>query len=128
MGHNCSSNYKSCDLIVTIVPLRYASYLPSKLSTILQWEANTHRVDVLHDVLERGVRSKLLKKLPLIQQGVDQVGVVVQGVGQAGVDYLQHHADDLLNHTQILSLEDTSQNHSPNQPFLDHCHSLDGFP
>lgn len=47
---------------------------------------STHCVQVLHDVLEGGVGSELLKELPLVQQRVDQVGVVVQRVAQAGVD------------------------------------------
>lgn len=65
---------------------------------------STHRVQVLHDVLEGGVGAELLKELPLVQQRIDQVGVVVEGVAQAGVDDLQHHADHLLNHIQVLGL------------------------
>ena len=41
----------------------------------------------------------------LVQQGVDQVGVVVQRVGQTGVDNLQHHAQHLLQHAQVLHLQ-----------------------
>ena len=65
-----------------------------------------YRVQVLHDVLEGGVHAELLKELPLVEQGVHQVGVEVQRVGQARVDDLQHHADHLLNHAQVLRLGD----------------------
>lgn len=65
----------------------------------------TDRVQVLHDVLEGGVRPELLKELPLVEQRVHQVGVVVERVAQAGVDDLQHHADHLLNHVQVLGLQ-----------------------
>lgn len=64
----------------------------------------TDRVQVLHDVLEGGVRPELLKEFPLVEQRIHQVGVVVERVGQAGVDDLQHHADHLFNHVQVLGL------------------------
>lgn len=51
------------------------------------------------------MRSELLKELPLVEQRVHQVGVVVQRVAQAGVDDFQHHADHFLNHIQVLGLE-----------------------
>lgn len=61
-------------------------------------QKQTDRVQVLHDVLEGWVHPELLKELPLVEQCVHQVGVVVQRVAQAGVDDFQHHADHLLNH------------------------------
>lgn len=64
----------------------------------------TDRVQVLHDVLEGWVRPELLKQLPLVQQCVHQVWVVMQRVAQARVDDLQHHADHLFNHIQVLGL------------------------
>lgn len=64
----------------------------------------TDRVQVLHDVLEGRVRPELLKELPLVEQRVHQVGVVVQRVAQAGVDDFEHHADYFLDHIQVLSL------------------------
>lgn len=50
------------------------------------------------------MRPELLKELPLVKQRVYQVGIMVQGVAQAGVDDFQHHADHLLNHIQVLRL------------------------
>lgn len=52
------------------------------------------------------MRPELLKELPLVEQRVHQVGVVVERVAQAGVDDLQHHADHLLNHVQVLGLRE----------------------
>lgn len=77
---------------------------------------STHCVQVLHDVLEGGVGPELLKELPLVQQRIDQVGVVVERVAQAGVDDFQHHADHLFNHIQVLGLgerEDVKVNWFP---------------
>lgn len=67
-------------------------------------EGWTDRVQVLHYVLKGGVRPELLKELSLVKQCVHQVGVVVERVAQAGVDDLQHHADHLFNHVQVLGL------------------------
>ena len=47
---------------------------------------------------------ELLKQIPLVQQRVHQVRVVVEGIRQAGVDDLQHHADHFLDHVQVLLL------------------------
>ena len=40
----------------------------------------------------------------VVEQGVDQVGVVVESMTQTRVDDLQHHADDLLQNRQVLHL------------------------
>ena len=40
----------------------------------------------------------------VVEQGVDQVGVVVESVTQTRVDDLQHHTDDLLQNRQVLHL------------------------
>lgn len=47
---------------------------------------------------------ELLKELSFVEQRIHQVGVVVERVAQAGVDDLQHHADHLFNHVQVLGL------------------------
>lgn len=64
----------------------------------------THQIYVLHYVLERRMSSKLLKEVSLIKQGIHHVRVVMQRIRQAGVDDLQHHSNDFLNHIQILGL------------------------
>lgn len=59
---------------------------------------------------------ELLEELPLVEQRVHQVGVVVERVAQARVDDFQHHADHLLNHIQVLGLgerEDVKVNWFP---------------
>lgn len=81
------------------------------------------------------MRPELLKELPLVEQRVDQVGVVVEGVAQAGVDDLQHHANHLFNHVQVLGLgerEDVKVNWFPTTPvshimvvFLNDCFLID---
>ena len=68
-------------------------------------QRETHSVYVLYDVLEGRVGPEGGKETALVQQGVDQVGVVVQRVGQTGVDNLQHHAQHLLQHAQVLHLQ-----------------------
>lgn len=64
----------------------------------------SHRIEVLHDVLEGRVRSELFEELAFIKQSVQKVGVVMERVTQAGVYDLQHHSDNLLDDIQILSL------------------------
>ena len=80
------------------------------------------------------MRPELLKELPLVEQRVHQVGVVVQRVAQAGVDDFQHHADHLLNHIQVLGLgerEDAKVNWFPTtlvsliMVFLNDCLLID---
>lgn len=52
---------------------------------------------------------ELLEQITLVEQRIHQVGVVVEGVGQAGVDDLQHHPDHLLNHIQVLCLQERNR-------------------
>ena len=51
----------------------------------------SYSLDVVHEVHERGVGPERLEDLSLVEQGVDQVGVVVEAVRQTRVHYLQHH-------------------------------------
>lgn len=39
---------------------------------------NAHRLNVLNEIRERGVCPVWLKDLPLVEQGIDQVWIVVQ--------------------------------------------------
>ena len=75
--------------------------------THTQTDRETHSVYILDDVLEGGMGPEGGEEAALVQQGVDQVGVVVQRVGQTGVDNLQHHAQNLLQHAQVLHLQRT---------------------
>ncbi len=52
------------------------------------------------------MRSELLEQLPLVEQRVQQVWVVMERVTQTGVYDLQHHSDHLLDDVQILSLRE----------------------
>ncbi len=69
-------------------------------------ESTSHRVEVLHDILEGRMRSELFEQLPLVEQRVQQVWVVMERVTQTGVYDLQHHSDHLLDDVQILSLRE----------------------
>lgn len=69
----------------------------------------SHRVQVLHDILEGRMRSELLEELPLVEQRVQQVWVVMERVTQTGVYDLQHHSDHLLDDVQILSLREETE-------------------
>lgn len=74
----------------------------------------SHRVKVLHDILERGMRAKLFEQFSLIEQRVQQVRVVMEGITQTGVYNLQHHSDHLLDDIQILSLREKRENAASN--------------
>lgn len=50
------------------------------------------------------MRAELLEQLPLVEQSVHEVGVVMQRITQTGVYDLQQHADHLLDHTEVLCL------------------------
>ena len=65
-------------------------------------EARDDRVDVLYDVLEVGMIAELQVDVLVIEQRVDEVGIVVQIVRQAAVDYLEKHAHQLVNYCQVL--------------------------
>ena len=43
------------------------------------------------------MRAVRLKDLPLVEQGVDEVRVVVEVVSQTGVGDLKHHLEYLFN-------------------------------
>ena len=45
--------------------------------------------------------SELCEEISLVQQRVDEVGVVLERCGQCRVDDLQNHSDHLLQHIQI---------------------------
>ena len=45
---------------------------------------------------------KVQKEFLLIEHGVDEVGVVVERVAEDGVEHLQHHPDQLLQHQALL--------------------------
>lgn len=57
----------------------------------------TYQVNILHYVLKGRVSSKLFEELPFVEQRVHQVRVVVERVGQAGVDDLQHHSNHFFD-------------------------------
>ena len=70
-------------------------------------EVVEHHVDVHAHVREVWLRGEGQEHLPLVQQSVQQVGVVAQLVGQRGIQNLQHHSKHLFNHTQVTQLEET---------------------
>ena len=43
------------------------------------------------------MKSELLKHLVLIEEGVEEMGVPRQVVGEGGVDYLKHHSHHLFH-------------------------------
>lgn len=48
--------------------------------------------------------SKLLKEISFVEQRIHQVRVVVKGIGQAGIDDLQHHSNHFFDDVEVLCL------------------------
>ena len=65
---------------------------------------STHSLNVLNEVHERRVSPVRLKHLPLVEEGVDKMGVVVEVVSQTRIDNLQHHLQDLLQNRSVSGL------------------------
>ena len=65
----------------------------------------SYRLDVVYEVHERGVCPERLKDLSLVEEGVDQVRVVMEAVGQTRVHYLQHHLQYLLHYLLLRCLD-----------------------
>ena len=63
-----------------------------------------YRLNVLHKVHKGGVGAIRLKQLSLIEEGVDEVRVVVEVVCEAGVGDLQHHLENLLHNRLVRCL------------------------
>ena len=86
-------------MIISFTTLHNSTHIifPSQLSS--------YSFNVVHEVHERGVCPEWLEDLSLVDQGVDQVGVVVEAVGQTRVHYLQHHLQYLLHYLLFSCLE-----------------------
>ena len=66
----------------------------------------TDRVYILDDVLKGWVRAEVGEDVFVVEQRVDEVGVVVHGIAQTRVYDLQHHPDHLLQYSQVLHLDE----------------------
>ena len=62
-----------------------------------------YRINILQDILKARVRSEAVERITIVEQGVDQIDVVSQCMGQARIDDLQDHAHDVLDDRQILN-------------------------
>ena len=61
----------------------------------------TYGVNILYDVVEFGMRLEASEPFTFVEQCVDEIRVVGQHVGEAGVDDLQHHPNAVLQDSQI---------------------------
>ena len=68
----------------------------------------SYGLNVLDQVHERGEGAVRLKRLPLVEKGVDEVGIVVEIMSETGVGDLQDHLENLLHYRLVCCLGDWS--------------------